>query len=61
MAQNNQPIKITFKIDRERLLEYSKLSAADRLQWLEEANNFLHSISDKIFQKRWELQRTGKI
>ena len=43
----------SFKIDRARLLEMSKISPAGRLQWLEEANNFIASIDNGKLKRRW--------
>ncbi|OGC11015.1 hypothetical protein A3K48_00550 [candidate division WOR-1 bacterium RIFOXYA12_FULL_52_29] len=64
MIENNRAGKIgwySFQIDGERLREYAKLSAAARLEWLEEANQFFNSISDPAIKERWRLGREGKI
>lgn len=53
--------KFSFEIEKERLLELSKMPIAARLNWLEEANRFINSVSGKSIRKRWELIRSGKI
>lgn len=48
------------KIDRDRLLEFSKMSIEGRLKWLEEANQFLASITNKDIKEKWKLFRKIK-
>ena len=54
--ETNKP-HASFKIDRDRLLEMSKISPAGRLQWLEEANNFIASIDGGKLMRRWQKSR----
>jgi len=49
------------KLDKERLIEFSRMPIVSRLEWLEEANGFLNSITDPECKKRWQLQREHKI
>ena len=53
--------KFSFEIDRKRLIEFSKMTIAARLNWLEDANKFINSLSGKNIRKRWELIRSGRI
>jgi len=53
--------KFAYKIDRERLLEFSKMSVEARLEWLEEANKFLNTIKDKRIRKKWQMFREKTI
>jgi hypothetical protein len=61
MPDKNKGQKIaerySFRIDNARLHEYAQLSAAARLQWLEEANQFLNSVSDPAIKNCWKMQR----
>lgn len=43
------------KIDKERLFEFSKMSIESRLQWLEEANEFLNTITNKEIKHKWQI------
>lgn len=45
--------KYSFKIDRERLLEFSKMPIVARLKWLEEALRFTASINNGKILKNW--------
>jgi hypothetical protein len=49
------------KLDKERLFEYSKMPIVSRLNWLEEANKFLHSVTDPKIKESWRKQREGKL
>lgn len=49
--------KFSFEIDKKRLIEFSKMPIAARLNWLEEANRFINSAGGKAIRKRWELIR----
>ncbi|MBU0687694.1 MAG: hypothetical protein KKB81_07645 [Candidatus Margulisbacteria bacterium] len=51
----------SYTIDRKRLLEFAKFSIEDRLQWLEEANEFLNKVASPETKKMWQLFREGKI
>jgi hypothetical protein len=53
--------KFSFEIDKKRLIEFSKMTIAARLNWLEEANRFINSVSGGSIRKRWELIRSGKV
>jgi len=37
----------SFKIDSERLVDFSKINVTSRLKWLEETNRFMNIIKDK--------------
>ena len=39
--------KYSFKIDSERLVDFSKINVTSRLKWLEETNRFMDIIKDK--------------
>jgi len=43
----------SFKIDRERLLEFSKIPVEFRLDWLEDANQLINSITDQKIKNKW--------
>ena len=53
----NKKRPFSFKIDHDRLLEMSKISPAGRLQWLEEANNFIASIDGGKLMRQWQKSR----
>ena len=55
--KENKKSTFSFKIDRERLLEMAKISPAGRLQWLEEANNFIASIDGGKLMRQWQKSR----
>lgn len=50
---SNKKNNFSLKIDRERLLEFSKTSVVGRLKWLEEANKFIASIDNGRVRKNW--------
>ncbi len=43
------------------ILAYSRLSAENKLNWLEEANRFCHKAIKGKTKKIWEAFRQGKI
>lgn len=45
----------------EEIRAYSRLSAKDKLNWLEEANRFSHKAIKGKTKKIWEKFRQGKI
>lgn len=45
----------------EQIREYRKLSARDKLNWLEEANRFSHKAIRGDRKKIWEKFRRGEI
>ena len=45
----------------EDILAYGRLSAEDKLNWLEEANRFCHKAVKGKAKKIWEAFRQGKI
>jgi len=45
--------KYSFKIERKRLLEFSKMPIAARLKWLEEALLFTAGINNGKILKNW--------
>jgi len=51
----------TYTLEEEKIREYMKLTAEDKLKWLEEINNFLNLALTKKEKNIWELFRTGKI
>ncbi|HVN67732.1 MAG TPA: hypothetical protein VMT55_05100 [Candidatus Sulfotelmatobacter sp.] len=61
----DNPVKkkfeFSFKIDHDRLLELSKTSIAGRLQWLEEANNFIASIDGGKLMRQWQKSRENDL
>jgi len=58
--QTGSPRELSFKIDRERLLEFSRISPAGRLDWLEEANRFIAQVDNGRLLKKWLAQRGGR-
>jgi hypothetical protein len=44
-----------FQLSKEKLLECHNLSAKDKLDWLEEANNFINEALTKEQRDRWEI------
>jgi hypothetical protein len=52
--------RFSFEIDKKRLIEFSQMPIAARLNWLEDANRFINSVAGKSLRKRWELIRAGK-
>ncbi len=43
------------------IIEYSRLSARDKLNWLEEANRFSHTMLRGKTKKIWDKFRRGEI
>lgn len=51
------PVKdFSFKIDSDRLLEFSKISIAGRLKWLEDANRFIATIDNGRLMREWRKE-----
>jgi hypothetical protein len=61
MKNRQKKINYSFTIDPERLLEFSKMPVKARLEWLEEANKFVRSISGGKVFRRWQKLRAEKI
>jgi hypothetical protein len=55
--RKEKKFEFSFKIERDRLLELSKISYAGRLQWLEEANKFIASIDGGRLMRQWQKSR----
>lgn len=45
----------------EQIAEYSRLSAREKLEWLEEANRFCAKALKGDRKRFWEMFRAGKI
>jgi len=45
----------------EQIRDYERLSAKDKLNWLEEANRFIHRVMPSRTKKIWEMFRRGEI
>lgn len=43
-----------FRISKESLIAFSKLSAEEKLNWLEEANKFIEDLVPEEKLMRWE-------
>ncbi|MCX6340706.1 MAG: hypothetical protein NTX71_12460 [Candidatus Aureabacteria bacterium] len=50
-----------FVLDKEKIRRTMNASPAAKLQWLEEANNFLIKVADRKTKKLWEKFRRGEI
>jgi hypothetical protein len=44
----------SFRLSKEKLMEFQGLSAEAKLQWLEEANSFVAEFVSIEKRKRWE-------
>jgi hypothetical protein len=44
----------SFRISKEKLMEFQGLSAEAKLQWLEEANSFINEFVSPEKLKKWE-------
>lgn len=43
-----------FRVSKEKIKEFAKLSAEEKLNWLEDANNFVVAAVPEEKLKRWE-------
>lgn len=43
-----------FRVSKEKIKEFAKLSAEEKLNWLEDANNFVAAAVPDEKLKRWE-------
>jgi hypothetical protein len=48
------------QITREQIEEFRRMPAKAKLQWLEDANNFIMAFLDKSKRIRWDERRGGK-
>ncbi|MFH1710024.1 MAG: hypothetical protein ABH860_02990 [bacterium] len=56
-----KPRSFSFEMDKKRLIEFSKMPIVARLNWLEEANQFINSVGGRAIRKRWDMLRSGKV
>jgi hypothetical protein len=46
--------RFAFRLSKEKIMEFSKLSAEDKLNWLEDANRFVAEFLPEEKLKKWE-------
>lgn len=51
--KQKKALRFSFTIDRARLFEFAKMPVIARLEWLEETNRFLASITNRKLKKLW--------
>ncbi|HAK88497.1 MAG: hypothetical protein A2077_01975 [Nitrospirae bacterium GWC2_46_6] len=53
MNKTEKKDAFAFRVSKEKIKEFSKLSAEEKLNWLEEANNFVATAVPDEKLKRW--------
>ena len=57
IGEKNLRENFAHQITREQIKKFRRLSAKARLQWLEDANNFIIAVLDKSKRIRWDKRR----
>ena len=54
------PRGFSFRLDQEKIREFKGLSAEEKLDWLEEANDFIAAAVSDDKRQRWERLKANK-
>ena len=59
MEREDERVEFRFvhRLSREKILEFMDLSPEEKLNWLEEANRFVHTFLDEERLKLWRKVR----
>jgi len=57
IGEKNLRENFAHQITREQIEKFKRLPAKARLQWLEDANNFIIAFLDKSKRIRWDKRR----